>query len=104
MQYPVAFAGASYDPAKLEKVNDAVQLLETFLSSSEYAVGDSLTLADLSLVTTVSTLEAAGYDFSPYSNVNKWYSKVKQEIPGYEEANGKNVLIFKNMFEQLTKK
>nr|WCC58221.1 glutathione S-transferase [Pharsalia antennata] len=102
--YPVAFGGASFDPEKLEKLNEAFKFLDGFLTDSEYAAGDKLTLADLSLVATVSTCEVIGFDLSPYKNVNRWYAKVKATAPGYEEANGKNVLIFKQLVDQLLKK
>ncbi|KRT80357.1 Glutathione S-transferase [Oryctes borbonicus] len=102
--YPVLFGGGSYDPAKLTKCEEAMKFLDTFLASSEYAAGNTLTLADLSLVATVSTYEVMGFDLSPYKNVTKWLGQVKQKAPGYEEANGKNVLIFKQMADSLTKK
>lgn len=97
------FGGASFDPAKLEKINDAFKFLEVFVSSSPFVAGDSLTLADLALVATVSNFDVCGYDLSPYKNVTAWYNKVKETAPGYEEANGKNALAFKGMFEQMTK-
>lgn len=75
-----------------------------FLENSEYSAGNQLTLADLTLVATVSTYEAMNFDISKYKNVARWYEKVKATAPGYEEANGKNVLIFKQMAEHLTKK
>ncbi|KAJ8972606.1 hypothetical protein NQ314_000097 [Rhamnusium bicolor] len=102
--YPVIFSGASYDPAKLEKISEAFKLLETFLDNSDYVAGDNLTLADLALVATVSTIEVLGYDLSPYKNVTKWYGNIKATAPGYEEANGKNVLIFKQLVDHLSKK
>lgn len=85
-------------------MNEAFKFLDGFLANSVYVASDSLTLADLSLVATVSTCEVIGYDLSPYKNVTRWYAKVKETAPGYEEANGKNVLIFKQMVDNLLKK
>jgi len=101
--YPVMFAGGSYEPAKLTKCDEAFQFLETFLTSTPYTAGDCLTLADLTLVATVTTYEVVGYDLSPYPHVNKWLAKIKAEAAGYEEANGKNAMLFKQLFEHLTK-
>lgn len=81
-----------------------MKFFDTFLASSEYAAGNDLTLADLTLAATVSTYEVMDFDLSPYKNVAKWYARVKQNAPGYEEANGKNVLIFKQLVDSLTKK
>lgn len=97
------FGNASFDPAKLEKINEAFKFLDTFLAGTTFVAGNNLTLADLAIVVTVSTFDVCGYDLSPYKNVSNWYAKVKETAPGYEEANGKNVLIFKGMFEQMTK-
>ncbi|KAI4460140.1 glutathione s transferase d10 isoform a-related [Holotrichia oblita] len=102
--YPVIFAGASYDPAKLTKCEEAMKFFDTFLANSEYAAGNDLTLADLTLAATVSTYEVMDFDLTPYKNVTKWFAKVKQNAPGYEEVNGKNVLIFKQLVDSLTKK
>lgn len=101
--YPVMFAGGAYDPAKLTKIQEAFQLFETFLGCSPYAAGDCLTLADLTLVATVTTFEAVGFDLTPYPKVCAWLAKIKSEAAGYEEANGKNALLFKQLFEQCTK-
>jgi len=101
--YPVMFAGGSYEPAKLVKIEDAFKFLDEFLGLSAFAAGDKLTIADLSLVATVSTFEAVNFDVNKYANVKAWYAKVKDTAPGYEEANGKNTLLFKQLFEQLSK-
>ncbi|KAK4881892.1 hypothetical protein RN001_005211 [Aquatica leii] len=102
--YPVLFGGASYDPEKLTKLEDAVKFLDTFLEGHDFAVGNSLTVADLSLVATVSTLDVMDFDLTPYSNVLRWFEKVKATAPFYDEANGKNVKIFKQMADSLLKK
>lgn len=104
MQYPVIFGGASYDPAKLSKIEEAFKFLDTFLEGQEFAAGNELTLADLTLVSTVSTFDVLNFDLSPYKNVTRWYAKVKATAPGYEEANGKNVIAFKQLVDQMTKK
>ncbi|KAF5279674.1 hypothetical protein FQR65_LT15309 [Abscondita terminalis] len=102
--YPVMFAGASFDPEKLSKLQDAVKLFDTLLEGHEYAVGNTLTVADLSLVASLSTIDAMEFDLSPYNNVQRWFATVKANAPGYEEANGKNVKIFKHFAESLMKK
>ncbi|CAG9818192.1 unnamed protein product [Phaedon cochleariae] len=101
--YPVIFRNESYDPAKLEKVHDAFKYFDLFIGDNDYSTGNTLTLADLSLVSTVSTFELLKYDFSPYKNVCRWFAKVKATAPGYEEANGKPLLAFQDMIDTLKK-
>lgn len=57
-QYPVLFQGAtSYDPKKLERLQEAFQFLNSFLSSQKYSAGDHLTIADISIFTSLSIIE-----------------------------------------------
>jgi len=101
--YPVYFAGVPFDPAKMTKIEEAFQFLDTFLADSEYAAGNSLTIADLTLVATVSTFEAVNFDLSKYPNVAKWLNKVKTTAPDYEEINGKGIKEFKEFVATLMK-
>ncbi|CAH1154995.1 unnamed protein product [Phaedon cochleariae] len=101
--YPVIFGNGSYDPAKLVKINDAFKFLDTFIGNNDYSTGNTLTLADLALVSTVSTFEQMKFDLSPYKNVSRWLAKVKATAPGYEEANGKPLLAFQELVDRLTK-
>ncbi|XP_017773786.1 PREDICTED: glutathione S-transferase 1-like [Nicrophorus vespilloides] len=101
--YPVYFAGAAFDPEKKTKIMDALQFLDTFLSKSTYAAGEQLTIADLTLVATVTTLEVVDFDLSSFKNIIRWLDVVKKNAPGYEEANGKNVLAFKALVDNLMK-
>lgn len=82
--YPQIFAKAPANPENLKKLEDAVGFFETFLEKTEYAAGDSLTLADLALVATISTMEVLGFHLSKYINVNRWYIKVKATAPSID--------------------
>lgn len=102
--YPHYFAGVPLDSTKQEKLDDAFKVLDAFLGSSQYAAGDKLTVADLSLVASVSTAEVSGININSYPNVAKWYKTVQKTAPGYEETNGKGTQCFKELVEHLTKK
>jgi glutathione S-transferase len=95
--YPQLFAKQPADPEKFKVMEGAVALLEQFLDGSEYAAGDSLTLADLSLVATISTYDVSGFDLSKYPNIVRWYKKCRDNIPGYE-VNQDGVNQFKQIF------
>ncbi|KAE8572972.1 glutathione S-transferase 1 [Halyomorpha halys] len=104
LYYPVIFGGAPYDEEKAKKLDEAFGFLDGFLSNSTYAAGDNLTLADLALVSTVSTVEVVNYDFSKHKNVTKWLNKCKETIPDYEKSNNEGAQAFKALFESMTKK
>ncbi|XP_052839693.1 LOW QUALITY PROTEIN: glutathione S-transferase 1-like [Drosophila gunungcola] len=72
---------------KLDTIHRGLALLETFLVSSPYLAGDSLTLADLCTGPTVSSLPAA-VDIDPavYPKVTAWLERL-DKIPHYKEIN-----------------
>lgn len=95
--YPQLFAKAPANPDNLKKLEDAAGFLNTFLEGSTYAAGDTLTIADISLLATVSTLEVLSFDLSKYSNILRWYANAKATCPGYN-LNEEGVAEFKKKF------
>jgi len=95
--YPQIFAKAPADPELFKKMETAFELLDTFLEGQTYVAGDSLTVADISILSTVSTFEVAGFDFSKYANVTSWYENAKKVTPGWDE-NWAGCLEFKHKF------
>ncbi|XP_031771220.1 glutathione S-transferase D1 isoform X2 [Apis florea] len=103
--YPMIFAKAAKDQAKYESIGTALSLLDKFLEGENYVAGKNITLADLSIVTTVSTIEVMDYDLGKYKNVTRWFAKMKSEIPKYEEYNNAGLKMFKALAdEKLSKK
>ena len=82
--YPQIFAKQPADPEKFKKLETAVGFLNTFLEGKLYAAADSLTVADIALVATISTIELAKVDFAKFPNVEKWYNNLKAVTPGYD--------------------
>ncbi|CAL7937519.1 unnamed protein product [Xylocopa violacea] len=102
--YPIIFGKAPKDQTKYEAIGTALSFLETFLEGQDYVAGKNMTLADLAIVASMSTLEVMDYDFSKYKNINRWYAKIKSEAPKYEELNGAGVKAFKELVNEMTKK
>lgn len=80
-------------------MEDAFEFLNTFLASSKFAAGDHLTVADIALIATISSYEAASFDFSKYANVTRWYAATKAVCPGIA-INEAGVEQFKNFFKK----
>jgi glutathione S-transferase len=53
------FAKAPGDPEKLKKIEEAFQLLDKFLDGQDFVAGSSLTIADLAIISSVSTAEVS---------------------------------------------
>ncbi|KAL4708835.1 hypothetical protein ACJJTC_019351 [Scirpophaga incertulas] len=102
--YPQVFGGAPADKDKLAKVEEALKYLDTFLEGQKYVAGPNLTLADLSIMASVSSMEASDINFLKYNNIKRWYETVKATAPGYEEANGKGLQAFIDLCKNMMKK
>jgi glutathione S-transferase len=59
VQVPIIFDGAEPDPAKYSKLELGYQILDKYLEDQAWAAGDQLTIADFSLVASVSTIEVS---------------------------------------------
>jgi glutathione S-transferase len=51
------FAKAPADPEKMKKLEEAFQFLDKFLDGQDFVAGNSLTIADLAVISSVSTAE-----------------------------------------------
>lgn len=98
---PQVYFKKSADPEKVAPIKAHMQFLETFLEGQEWVCGADMTLADLALIATVSTLvDSAGMDISGYKNVQKWYKKCQDTIPGYDR-NQAGCEDYKKLFKGL---
>ncbi|EAT47840.1 AAEL001061-PA [Aedes aegypti] len=81
--YPQIFEGAAANPENYRKIGEALEFLEVFLHDQQFvAGGNCLTLADLSVLATLTTFEVAGYDFSGYTSVYERYGRIQKVAPG----------------------
>lgn len=85
--YFASFSGRQQDPEDFKKLEVAVGLLNIFLESTGYAAAKHLTVADLVLFATVSTLTNFGFEFTPYPQVEKWLELMNKTAPGVESNN-----------------
>lgn len=87
------------DPEKFKAILDAVEMLNTFLEGHEFAAGNTVTIADYTLVASISTYELVGVDLKKYPNVLRWFKKCKEVIPGYD-LNEQGLEVMKAMMKQ----
>ncbi|EDW85745.1 uncharacterized protein Dwil_GK23233 [Drosophila willistoni] len=73
---------------QIVELNEAYALLEQFLNDHSFMAGDHLTIADFSLVSTLSTLHLsyAPIQASKYPKLSSWLGRLSA-LPYYEEAN-----------------
>nr|ARN17842.1 glutathione-S-transferase 3 [Cephus cinctus] len=100
--YPILFGKwKTYQSEHYDNLKKAFEILDKFLEGQDYVAGRSLTIADLSLVASVTTAEAFGFDFAKFRNVTRWLKKVKTFAPGYRKANGEGAESMKKLIERV---
>ena len=55
--------------------------MEQALASSDFLVGDGLSLADIALVAYTRVAHEGGFDLSDRPNLRAWISRVEQALP-----------------------
>ncbi|KAF6210727.1 hypothetical protein GE061_013837 [Apolygus lucorum] len=80
-------------------LSDSLGMFEEFLSRNGMAASESMTIADLSILTTVSLTEFLGFNLSNYTRINEWLTKMKAAVPDYESINPPNMQAWKAVYD-----
>ncbi|CAI6367778.1 unnamed protein product [Macrosiphum euphorbiae] len=70
-----------------DKMHESLMFLENVLKESTWTAGDSMTVADFSLVASISTLQVLGVDLEMYDFINEWFIRCSKIMCEYERAN-----------------
>lgn len=101
--YPPVFAGKPEDPDRKAVVEERLSILDKWLEQHPYVAGDELTIADFSVINSLSTPKAAGFSFEPYPNLIKWCEKLKEEVPLLVEVTKPGVDQLTALFQEKKK-
>lgn len=93
---PILYNGSSGDPQKANALKQSLDWLDMYLEDTDYAAGDSLSIADFALLASVTHLEGVDYSYKAYENINRWVGKLKSELPYYRECNEEGIAMFKD--------
>jgi len=85
----------------VKKLDETLGILDEFLDRSKYVAGDCITIADFSIMASLSTMEAIGVKFNKFQKVVAYFSKMKKEIKNYDETNGNGAKAFGEMAKYL---
>lgn len=81
--------GENADQQKIEeckeKIKNLLPILDKQLSNNKYVCGQQITIADLSIHSSMVYLESCNIDFSEYKCVVGWYSNIKDR-PSFEKV------------------
>merc|ERR1711872_1070499 len=81
----------------------AAYLVNKYGKDDKLSAGnDEMTIGDLALVATYSTLKAAnlsGIDLSEFKNAEVWFEKCCKLVPNYEKTNGEGAAAFGGFYQ-----
>ncbi|XP_053680595.1 glutathione S-transferase 1-like [Anopheles nili] len=83
-----------------QKLQEAVAVLDGFLKRSSFVAGERLTVADYSLVCTVSMLVLLKFELTTYEAIGRWYDRCQNVIEGYAQLTQRAVTMFQSWLEQ----
>ncbi|KMQ89185.1 glutathione s-transferase 1-1 [Lasius niger] len=101
--YTWFFAGITPDKSKFDNINNALSFLDKFLEGENYAAGKTLTLADLTLVVTISNFKLVDHDLSKYGNILKWFARIQTEAVKYNEIEDEGTKALKDYVDKQRK-
>lgn len=96
--------GKPCDPVQEQLFYHAMDLFDKcFLTNSSYVTGNSLTIADISIIASLSFAEAYELDFSPWPRVQEWIELTKTSINNYKLINAEPMVRFTDYMRQKKK-
>ncbi|XP_052835648.1 glutathione S-transferase D4 [Drosophila gunungcola] len=96
--YPFVRTGQFGTADDFKKVEAAFEFLNIFLEGQNHVACSQFTLADIAILSSVSTFDIVEFDISKYINVDRWYAKAKKYTPGWEE-NWEGLQQLKTVYE-----
>lgn len=94
--HPMLMSGEGRDEKKENALKTSLDYLDGFLAKQSYVAGTWLTIADLSILASITQLEAMDYKLTGYRNLYQWLERLKKELPYYDECNASGIETFKN--------
>uniref|UniRef100_A0A1A9VHV1 Glutathione S-transferase 1-like n=1 Tax=Glossina austeni TaxID=7395 RepID=A0A1A9VHV1_GLOAU len=101
---PLFFKNETKIPrSKIDAVVDVYNFLELFLKNGPYMAGSHLTIADFSIVSTVTSLvNFVDIEAGKYPKLMAWLKRM-ETLPYYQETNGKGAQKLKEMIKMKVK-
>lgn len=97
--------GTDIPESMVEPVYVAFEILERFLATDPFLVGNHLTIADISVATTVWALQIyAPPKPDEHPKILAWLERIKREVPLFEEINAKPAEQLRGFMQKLMKR
>lgn len=95
---PMAYEGKATIPEDKKKAAlDALEYLEGILKQTEWVAGDKITVADFSLVATVTSLGTIMPEVDSFWKIQAWIKRCEKTMISYEEVQKPGLEAFKTL-------
>lgn len=84
------YLDTSPDEAQVKVFETNLKIINDLLGDNKYLTGDHLTIADLAVLAQLHDIYKAGYDLKELPKLDKWITRLKAELPYYEEINAED--------------
>ncbi|XP_077532500.1 glutathione S-transferase 1-like [Haemaphysalis longicornis] len=101
--YPVIFGGPPPTSEEEKPLVQALNLLCDFLGEKMFLTSDIVTLADISVLSSLTVTECADYDLARFPAVKEYYDRMKSTLPYFTEINELGMKQMKGMRNQNSK-
>jgi len=100
------FMGAPLDETKKAKLHEALDWLDTILKGRQFSAADHFTIGDLTLMVTVSQIEAFDFEMNSFKNIKPWLLRCKDYLEpfDYEVVFSMSLIIFRSCNFSLPRK
>ncbi|XP_042146744.1 glutathione S-transferase D7-like [Ixodes scapularis] len=95
--YSYLLKGQPKDNQKEEAMKASFRTFESILGdkSQRYLVGKEKSLADISIMVSLSVPEVVKYDMSPFPKVKAWYEWIQRELSAVNQVNREGIAEFR---------
>lgn len=98
---PQLYQGLPPNPENEAVMAEKIGTLNTILGQRPYAAGDQISIADFSLINTLTfPAVVRNFKLDAYPNITKWMDKMKSEVPFFEEVSKKGLQELKAFAQQ----
>ncbi|KAF0313877.1 Glutathione S-transferase 1, isoform D [Amphibalanus amphitrite] len=102
MTRKVLLGAKQLDRSDVKRCHECLRLLNSFLSESEYLVGDEITMVDYSAAASIAGCQTGMFGISGHPHTQRWFNKVRNEIDGFDEINEPGVQMIQAFMSMAT--
>lgn len=103
---PKLYQGLAPDPEKENLLKQSLDYLDSFLDKNKedgklFLCTDKMTIADISVVASLTELDALDYPYKCYGDVYNWVERVKAQLPFFKECCDEGIQITRSRMKQM---